>query len=578
MTSIVDVRVDDERGVLVLSGVDYLDIRRALSEVTIEPRRGGNGVAVGAADAPRLIETGERFGLSLRWHADAERFAHNRARALAQHEPLREHIAYLRAGGRTRAMSLLDDVGDFELLDDHQVVNVAALASPECYGLCLFDEQGAGKTVSVVYAWDTLAHRQVADLLVVIAPKSMSPEWARDIDRFCPTLYRIGVVDGSRAVKKRILGQRLDVVVLGFDTVVSLEHELRALVARRRTVLVVDESFTVKNPEALRTGAVRRLREWAERCWVLCGTPAPNAPQDVRAQVDLADLGVAFWNIEVPDDRAAAAPIVRDVLERRAVYLRSLKSRVLPDLPGKHFDVMRLTLAPRQRQLYDALRDGLVGELSGIDEDEFRRRRASFMARRSAMLQVCSHPLAIDNTYRETPIKLAAVRSIVSARVAASEKVVVWSFFTASLSALVKELDEFGVVRYDGTITEIDARREAVRRFQEDDNTRVFVANPAAAGAGLTLTASRCAVYESFSNQAAHYLQSLDRVHRRGQERDVEYVVLLGDETIELAEYERLRRKEREAQDLLGDVVDVPLTREGMLSELLDSSSRVTTA
>jgi SNF2 family DNA or RNA helicase len=577
VTSIVDVRVDDERGMLILSGGDYLDIRRALGEVGIGPRRGGNGVAVAAADAHRLLATRERFGLPLRWHPDAERFARNRERALAQHEQLRQCVAHLKAGGRARAMASLDDVGDLGLLDDHQVVNVAAMASSQCYGLCLFDEQGAGKTVSVVYAWDVLAHRQLADLLVVIAPKSMSPEWARDIERFRPTLYRIGVVDGARTVKRRILGQRLDVVVLGFDTVVSLEHELRALVARRRAVLVVDESFTVKNPEALRTGAVRRLREWAERCWVLCGTPAPNAPQDVRAQVDLADLGLAFRNVDVPDDRAAAAPIVREVLERRAVYLRSLKRRVLPDLPGKRFDVMRLNLAPRQRQLYDALRDGLVGELSGIDDDEFRRRRASFMARRSAMLQVCSHPLAIDKTYRETPAKLAAVHSIVSARVAAAEKVVVWSFFTASLSALVKELDEFGVVRYDGTITEIDARREAVRRFQEDDDTRVFVANPAAAGAGLTLTASRCAVYESFSNQAAHYLQSLDRVHRRGQTRNVEYVVLLGDETIELAEFERLRRKEREAQDLLGDLVEVPLTREGMLSELLDSSSLVTT-
>ena len=68
----------------------------------------------------------------------------------------------------------------------------------------------------------------------------------------------------------------------------------------------------------------------------------------------------------------------------------------------------------------------------------------------------------------------------------------------------------------------------------------LFVGDPGAAGAGLTLHRARYAVYESMSNQAAHYLQSLDRIHRRGQDRPVEYLVLLCDETIESPEYERI--------------------------------------
>ena len=98
-------------------------------------------------------------------------------------------------------------------------------------------------------------------------------------------------------------------------------------------------------------------------------------------------------------------------------------------------------------------------------------------------------------------------------------------------------------MRYDGTVTAIDARREAVRRFQNEP-TRVFVANPAAAGAGLTLHAARYAVYESFTNQAAHYLQSLDRIHRRGQSREVEYLMLLAESSIEPLEFDRLVVKE----------------------------------
>ena len=144
-----------------------------------------------------------------------------------------------------------------------------------------------------------------------------------------------------------------------------------------------------------------------------------------------------------------------------------------------------------------------------------------------------------------------------------------WSFYTASLNAICARYGRFNPVRYDGTVNDVHVRREAVRRFQEDDETMLFIANPAAAGAGITLHKAKYAIYEFMSNQVAHYLQSLDRIHRRGQSRDVEYMVLLCDKTIEVEEYERLVRKERAAQALLGDRVDKPVTREAMLAEVL---------
>ncbi len=95
----------------------------------------------------------------------------------------------------------------------------------------------------------------------------------------------------------------------------------------------------------------------------------------------------------------------------------------------------------------------------------------------------------------------------------------------------------------------------------------LFVANPAAAGAGITLHRSRVAIFESMSNQAAHYLQSLDRIHRRGQNREVEYFILLCEGTIEVSEYERLVLKERAAKALMGDHMDEAWSRSSMLQE-----------
>jgi SNF2 family DNA or RNA helicase len=209
-------------------------------------------------------------------------------------------------------------------------------------------------------------------------------------------------------------------------------------------------------------------------------------------------------------------------------------------------------------------------ELKAVDDSSFKRNVASFLARRSALLQICSNPVSISPGYRETAAKVAALDRLLDDLIRQrGEKVVLWSFYTASINAIVSRYAAYNPVRYDGAVSDVTVRRDGVRRFQEDDSTMLFVANPAAAGAGITLHRARYAIYESFPNQAAHYLQSLDRIHRRGQERPVEYLILLCDRTVDIDEYERLVRKQEAASDLLGDQTDPPVSREFMLAEAI---------
>src|SRR5207248_2062980 len=159
-------------------------------------------------------------------------------------------------------------------------------------------------------------------------------------------------------------------------------------------------------------------------------------------------------------------------------------------------------------------------------------------AKRTRLLQICSNPTGVIHDYTETPAKLLALDSILEELISfRNEKVIVWCYFTASLEKVLERYHRFKPVRVDGKIRSPVDRREAVRRFQEDDSTMLFVGNVAAAGAGLTLHRARYAIYESLSNQAAHYFQSIDRIHRRGQLRDVEYIALLCNQTLEELEY-----------------------------------------
>ena len=181
--------------------------------------------------------------------------------------------------------------------------------------------------------------------------------------------------------------------------------------------------------------------------------------------------------------------------------------------------------------------------------------------------------------YEEVPAKLIVLDEILKDFIAhKKEKVVLWSFYTASIDAMYNRYKCFNPVRYDGTVNDVNKRREAISKFQEDDETMLFIANPAAAGAGITLHRSCIAIYESMSNQAAHYLQSLDRIHRRGQKRDVEYLILLCDQTLELAEYKRLTKKEKTAHKLLKDEVKEPITKEILLQEAISANQMLGTS
>lgn len=570
---VADVRVTDTLADLVIvprNRNDYhrltLLMRQLLPSSRI--RRTALGTSLDAGSAVQLAELAQ--SLELRWSPEAIRYVENRIRTKALHAALHGKVEAIKGGGRALAESFLVG-GVSPVLDDHQVVNVAAMTLEEGYGLCVFDEQGAGKTVTSIFAFDRLVGANQADFALIVAPKSMISEWVGDFTRFRGNLYKVEVLTGTLREKRLALRQGADVLVTNFETVVSLEDDLKSLLRLHgdRAVLFVDESFLVKNLDARRTRAIRRLREWCGRAFMLCGTPAPNSPHDLVQQFNIVDFGLTFDGVDIPKDRELARPVVRQAIDHRGLFIRHLKQQVLPDLPAKTFERAIVPLQPVQSAAYSAALNDLVIDLRASDESSFNKHLTSFLARRMALLQICSNPAAIVNGYDEVPSKLLALDSLLDELIGnRREKVVLWSFFTSSIDAIMARYAKYNAVRYDGTITTVDERAEAKRKFQEDDETMLFVGNPAAAGAGITLHRARYAIYESMSNQAAHYLQSLDRIHRRGQTRRVQYVVLLCDRTIEMREYDRLIDKERSAQDLLGDQTTPAITRETMLADI----------
>jgi SNF2 family DNA or RNA helicase len=456
-----------------------------------------------------------------------------------------------------------------EVLDHLQAVAVNVMTLDGLKGLCVFDEQGSGKSVMAIAAFDVLHERSVVDSMMIICPKSMLSEWMQEIRKFAPGKYSVAVIEGhsdERYVKAR---KRADIQILNYEIAGDLLTVLRGNIIDRQVLLTVDESFYVKNANAIRSAVIRKIRRECARGFVLCGTPAPNDAIDLVHQFDVADDGYAFGGYKDRKDSKKNRAEIEQIMSDRGCYIRRLKNEILPDLPDKLFEVVSVTMTGRQLDLYQEARTSAILWLKSMDNKTFRKNLSGYFSRRHTLLQICACPVGVDPLFTGISAKVSALDGLLSELLRDElQKVVLWSYYTSSIDELVNRYPQYGVVRADGK-TAGEQRRTAIRLFQEDLDTRLFVGNPAAAGAGITLHSSSTAIYYSYPGQAAQYLQSLDRIHRRGQKAElVEYYLMICSNTIEEAEVRRLREKELSQHELLQDKIAWPSSIDDALMEL----------
>lgn len=131
--------------------------------------------------------------------------------------------------------------------------------------------------------------------------------------------------------------------------------------------------------------------------------------------------------------------------------------------------------------------------------------------------------------------KLKYVLKKVRALAREGHKVLIWSSFVRNVEYIAARLSDLGAVYIHGGVDAGDedddeTREGKIKLFHDDRTVRVMVANPAAASEGVSLhRVCHHAIYLDRTFNAAHYLQSEDRIHRFGLPADQ-------DTTIEIVE------------------------------------------
>jgi SNF2 family DNA or RNA helicase len=459
----------------------------------------------------------------------------------------------------------------------HQVEGVEFLLRRGS-GLLAF-EQGLGKTLVAIESFRQVLEARHADQLLVLCPNSLKRNWEAELVKFAPGLACV-IVEGSPVQRRRQFAEaRSPVVITSYETARSEVTAIIALLKRRRTVLVLDESHATKNRTSLTSTAARHFAPLCSHRWLLSGTPVTNSPSDLHTQVGLVapephPLGSAEAFVAAVES-SSPAERERAVARAQAFVLRKTKELCL-DLPDKLFVDRRVELPPWQRQLYDEMRDQMVCEIRAMNGEQYRSFASTALVQLTRLCQIASNPgLALPAPAPRVPgkwVELAElVRDILGDE---GRKVIIWSSYVESIERLLEQFADAGAVALYGG-TEASERQAVAQRFQTDPSCRVMLANPAAAGTGFTLTAANYTIYESMSWRYDFYAQSQDRNHRIGQSLPVTYVRLIAVDTIEEAIVEALERKAGMARALLGDPQAKPslgdLTREEMCELLLSN-------
>jgi SNF2 family DNA or RNA helicase len=246
----------------------------------------------------------------------------------------------------------------------------------------------------------------------------------------------------------------------------------------------------------------------------------------------------------------------------RPFLLRRTKEQVLPDLPRKFEQTLYCELEPRQRALYDQMRDHYRATLlKRVRTEGVGRAKIQILEALLRLRQAAIHPGLLDKERLAEPsAKLDMLLPRVREVLEEGHKTLVFSQFTGMLAILRRHLDREGIA-YEYLDGKTRDRQACVDRFQTDPACKLFLISLKAGGVGLNLTAAQYVfLLDPWWNPAIE-AQAIDRAHRIGQTNQVFAYRLIARGTVE--------EKVLELQDTKRDLADAIVgANEGLLRNL----------
>ena len=411
---------------------------------------------------------------------------------------------------------------------DHQKTTAAFLTLNK-RAFCL-NEQGTGKTGSVIWAADYLMKKGRIRRVLVVCPLSiMDSAWRADMFKFA--MHRsVDVAYGSADKRKEVIASQAEFVVVNFD---GLEIIAEDVANGGFDLVVVDEANAYKNVQTKRWKVLNKLLRPDTWLWMLTGTPAAQSPVDAYGLAKLVNpLAVPKFFTSFRDmvmfkasqfrwvPKPSATQTVFNVLQPA---IRFTKDECL-DLPEMTYVDRHVALTKQQEQYYKALKNKMIIEAAG---EEITSVNAAVNL--SKLLQLSCGAVYADTGDTVTFDIKNRYKVLLEVIEEAAKKVLVFVPFRNSIELVAGQLakDGYTVEIINGDVP-ANRRTDIFKRFQETPDPRILVIQPQAASHGVTLTAADTVVWWGPTSSLETYSQANARVHRAGQRHPTTVVRLQG--------------------------------------------------
>jgi SNF2 family DNA or RNA helicase len=443
-----------------------------------------------------------------------------------------------------------------------------------------FMEMGTGKSKVLIDNIAMLYDKGKINGALIVAPKGVYKTWHDEQipDHMPEHIEKEMVLWESGAGKKK--EEELNKLFKSSDDLHILIMNVEALSTKKgkifaakflschESMMAVDESTTIKNPTAIRTKTIIDLGKDVKYKRILTGSPVTKSPLDLFTQCYFLDpwlldqqsyysfktryaimrqINVSGRMIQIVSGYRNLGELSNQL---KPFSFRCLKDDCL-DLPAKTFMKRIIQLTDEQQKVYDQMKKLALAELNG-----------KLTTTVNAITQImrlhqitCGHFKSDDGTVQK--LKNNRLDELMDVLSEMEGKAVIWAHYRYDIevivSAIKKEYGDNTVVTYYGDTT-TDDRQKAIKSIQDPESpVRFVVGTPQTGGYGITLTGASTMIYYSNGYDLEKRQQSEARIDRIGQTKNMTYIDLIAEKTIDEKIVKALRDKVNIATQVMGE-------------------------
>ena len=428
----------------------------------------------------------------------------------------------LNARSEAEIKAHLESIGFKRSLTINQLNNLKKIS--HLPGAATFSVPGAGKTTEALAFF--FVNATDIDRLLVVAPKNAFSAWDEQLDACMGENYGKFVrLRGGEAAIQIALRTNPRFMLITYDQLSRVKNTIVPLLSSGNIYMFLDESHRIKGGKQIkRADAILEMAHLPKRKLIMSGTPMPQSPKDMVSQ-----FSFLYPTKDVTDTT------VIDLIQ--PIFVRTTKEQL--GIPKLDHRVVQVPMTQLQREIYKTLKSEVRRQLNPVlsDSSRYELRRIGKCVMK--VMEFVSNPSLLSNDMDYAFDRRVGALLLESdgpkidyvcrrARQLAAEgkKVLIWSSFVQNVELIALRLSDLGAEFIHGGVdagdeSDFDTREGKIKRFHTDDTCRVLVANPAACSEGISLhKVCQYAIYLDRSFNAAHYMQSEDRIHRLGLSPD----------------------------------------------------------